>query len=564
MWENEFDPEELKREIYENHLSPKIRTLLEIIKDLDKQDLETDKKLYKHAIFCSSDRPSGAAGPLAVGCCLEAVGFKWAQTTRMTLDEDVLMERHPYKFAILTTKSFETHEKGKSVKVDGNAGIRIKQLIGEIKSWCDMSAEEKKLVQSGHPLTQGVFNDRYLNVYGQKIRFILFDKKFVEGVDFFDGKYIHILTPQGSVCLTAQALGRVQRFCGMAGLDFVPKAQSQQGWNVTAFVYRAMLHDPVEVENGIKIQNTFQLAQYYSTNGENPELINTFLNLIAQNAIDKLWTEKINPPIQKYGEFGKYRNLHVFDVDGNYIGVQNKYTPAAPKAAQRTSEWEPDEFRTEEDIEEVKQPKKKPSRFEQPERRREEPRRRQRFDEDEEETEPLEEEKPRRQRRFDEEESLEERRSTKPRRRHLVHRNEEEEEEEEADNDFEAMLCLPHATMKALQKKSISAGETVQQTMQKAKLPTIIASKKDLTTFRSQLKRLPKPRKGEEHSFNTLDPETRQTIKNLCTHFDCGSRISLKPFVNQLIWRNKINPLTAKGNAKLMKMITDFFLFGMP
>lgn len=72
----------------------------------------------------------------------------------------------------------------------------------------------------------GAFNERPANVHGRRMRVIIFDSGFKEGIDLFDVKYVHIFEPSMTLADLKQTVGRATRTCGQKGLDFVPN----MGW----------------------------------------------------------------------------------------------------------------------------------------------------------------------------------------------------------------------------------------------------------------------------------------------------------------------------------------------
>lgn len=66
------------------------------------------------------------------------------------------------------------------------------------------------------------YNSRPENVYGQSMRFIVFDSGFKEGIDLFDVKYVHIYEPSMTLADLKQTVGRATRTCGQKGLRFQP------------------------------------------------------------------------------------------------------------------------------------------------------------------------------------------------------------------------------------------------------------------------------------------------------------------------------------------------------
>ena len=88
-------------------------------------------------------------------------------------------------------------------------------------------------------------NDRSNNTYGRKVRFIIIDRNFLEGIDLFDVKYLHILDPYLFSTEMIQLIGRGTRTCGQAGLEF------RNGWTLDVIKYNSTI-DGESFEKKIK------------------------------------------------------------------------------------------------------------------------------------------------------------------------------------------------------------------------------------------------------------------------------------------------------------------------
>jgi superfamily II DNA or RNA helicase len=174
-----------------NAYSPRMFKLMENIQELDKKDLEENGKLFKHVIYSDVQ---GIYGSKMVASVLTANDYKMCYNKNLKLLSNI-----KNSFALLTSSV----------------------IYGK-----PFPATLKKDILS-------VFNERPHNIYGEKIRFIIIDSGYKEGIDLFDVKYFHILEPVITKAEETQILGRGLRFCGQAGLPFDPN----NGWKLNVFKY---------------------------------------------------------------------------------------------------------------------------------------------------------------------------------------------------------------------------------------------------------------------------------------------------------------------------------------
>ena len=191
-----FDPELLKQDL--SLISPKAVNLFKKIRELDRQDLAKDNKLYKHFIFC--DVKSRIFGATFLASCMIAEGYHIGYTSSHHLrsDEDLLKTKNDNFFLLSSLELF-----GKPMAV----------------------ATKKLLLKK--------MNERPNNVHGKLSRFIIMDSGFKEGIDLFDIKYIHIFEPSVNAADLKQVIGRGTRTCGQKGLRFQPGI----GWPLYVFIY---------------------------------------------------------------------------------------------------------------------------------------------------------------------------------------------------------------------------------------------------------------------------------------------------------------------------------------
>jgi len=174
--------------------SAKYATLVDRIQALDAADFIRDKRKYKHFVF--TDLRESAYGAKAIGAFLYEAGYEF------------LMKRNGFT-------------PGK----DGFALLQSLPLFGE-----PLSLKLRKILLD-------TFNERPGNLYGEKLRILVIDSRFKEGIDLFDVKYVHIMEPALAASDLTQAVGRATRFCGQRGLRFQPSV----GWPLDVYVYNTEL-----------------------------------------------------------------------------------------------------------------------------------------------------------------------------------------------------------------------------------------------------------------------------------------------------------------------------------
>ena len=233
-----------KTEVIENlnAYSPRMLKLMENIQELDKKDLEENGKLFKHVIYSDVQ---GIYGSKMVASVLTANDYKMCYNKNLKL-----LSNNKNSFALLTSSV----------------------IYGK-----PFPATLKKDILS-------VFNERPHNIYGEKIRFIIIDSGYKEGIDLFDVKYFHILEPLITKAEEIQVLGRGLRFCGQAGLPFDPNT----GWKLNVFKYN------MEYSNDM---DSFQL--YLKHSNIDLSYINMTAdleNLLRISAVDKHLIKNLHIP----------------------------------------------------------------------------------------------------------------------------------------------------------------------------------------------------------------------------------------------------------------------------
>lgn len=194
-------------------ISTRMDALIKNIDDLDRGDRAKFRRTYKHVIYV--EKPKYVLLLLNV---LIAKGFHLAlkkiQATQKTGRKVTTLK--------INLKDFPRN-KNKNVSLFTTATIEKRQI-------------GKNLIKTQRDLWNSRPNkskDIKGNVYGNQVRFAIIDRNFLEGISFFDAKYIHILSMPDTEHEITQLLGRVIRFCGHTGLPFVPDV----GWKINIMLY---------------------------------------------------------------------------------------------------------------------------------------------------------------------------------------------------------------------------------------------------------------------------------------------------------------------------------------
>ena len=261
-----FDPSHFNNNI--NNTSPKIVQLLNNINKLDEIDMKNHGKKFKHFIF--SDVKDGGYGAKIISSALIANGFnnvikarKIPNQSKLKLYIDISKKNN---FGLLCSNSIYGSTFNEKIK---------KQLLT-------------------------IYNSRPDNINGEKIRLIVFDSGFKEGIDLFDVKYVHIFEPSMTIADLKQTIGRATRTCGQKGLEFQPNI----GWPL--YVYNYYLTVP-EIT-----QNTFSASHFITNNINNPKENESDHDVFIFKDIDKF-----NDATMLYSNFDKAMNnltSQLFDI----------------------------------------------------------------------------------------------------------------------------------------------------------------------------------------------------------------------------------------------------------
>lgn len=250
-------------------MSPKIHAMLNKIKELDAEDMNKDGKYYKHIIYSDVTGTNGAK-----------------MVASSMIANDYVLSYNNGKFLNDLPKTNKTF------------GLLTTTVINKKP----MSVNLKKTIIN-------TMNERPKNINGENMRFLILDSGFKEGIDVYDVKYMHILEPLITKAETTQVIGRGTRFCGQAGLPFIPN----KGWALNVYRYNINYNDNMNVhELFIKHSNQNISALNFTADIE---------DIMAASSVDMPLTENIHTAIFKNNRFYNFINNL---IDNN--NKKGKYT----------------------------------------------------------------------------------------------------------------------------------------------------------------------------------------------------------------------------------------------
>jgi|SRR6476620_895683 len=197
---SKFDPENFLFTLKAN--SPKLLELLKNIQTLDRSDYNKHGKLFKHYIYSSA---TNGYGSKVIASAFVASGYILVNKkvgSKIIVDQDLIYSKSYSKVALLSSTA--------------------------LWNTPTTPATTKETLK--------IFNDRPSNIHGEKIRFIILDSGFKEGIDLYDVKYCHIFEDQLNESDMIQAQGRALRFRGQCGLPF------NRGWTLEVFNYKSVFY----------------------------------------------------------------------------------------------------------------------------------------------------------------------------------------------------------------------------------------------------------------------------------------------------------------------------------
>lgn len=252
---NVFNPKYLQLVIPK--AAPKVAKMFDKIAELDAKDMRKYKKHFKHMIFTGV--ASSNYGAKLVASAFVANGFTPVFTRGLGLKSDEYLAKTPgQNFGLLLSKNFG--KKSMSVK------FRKAQMLK--------------------------YNERPTNVQGELMRFIILDHGFLEGIDLFDVKYVHLFEPLVSHADQKQAIGRSTRFCGQKGLEFHPRS----GWPLFVFRYDVAIPKMLQNANpALAYETLFELYLEHSNIDMKRVVFAAELEeAVIDASVDKLLTKEVH------------------------------------------------------------------------------------------------------------------------------------------------------------------------------------------------------------------------------------------------------------------------------
>lgn len=230
-------------------VSPKMRQLFDIIRQLDNNDIERENKVFKHFIF--SDLQGQGHGSKIIASALISEGF--SPIFRDTFDQGIRFKR------LQDVTPFQTFGLISSTCVFGKA----------------FDDKTKKQMLS-------IYNDRNENVHGKNMRILIMDSKFKEGIDLYDVKYLHIFEePKNSADYT-QVIGRATRYCGQKGLNFV----KDEGWKLHVYIYKLYYTLPAQPGNRQFLFNDYKRLRINNVDMDEGVFMENVEKLAMLSAVD--------------------------------------------------------------------------------------------------------------------------------------------------------------------------------------------------------------------------------------------------------------------------------------
>ena len=274
--EHKFDTGVFKEETILNDIgmnSPKLLKLMDKIKELDERDLKEQNKLFKHVIYSDVQ---GIYGSKIISGIFLAYGYDICFDKNMNIKEKL---KENNTFALLSS----------SVVYGKVFSIKLKKSI------------------------LNIYNDRGENVNGKKIRFIILDQGYKEGIDLFDVKYFHIMEPLITKADDTQVIGRATRFCGQKGLRFVPNV----GWILNVFRYNLSYDKDITVFDLFMKYSNINLS-YLNLMADLEEIlkisaVDYFLNLNVHNMEKNKFKEGMRVSIKECKPISKKKTWQVME-----------------------------------------------------------------------------------------------------------------------------------------------------------------------------------------------------------------------------------------------------------
>ena len=262
-------------------VSPKMKRLIDQIRALDQKDRMEEKRTYKHFIFSELDH-----------------GYGSKMITSALLASKVAD-------GLFYDKKFNWIPGHNRVAYVGKEKVYESELTPKRKT---------QIIKQFNGVDENDNRTRE-NVYGEKLRFLVADRGFKEGVDLFDVKYVHIFEPPKTETEEKQIIGRSTRYCGQKNLNFKPNI----GWPLKVFIYDTLLDsDNHSLSQVLRAETLHKL--FYERSGINLEELN-FAKELQNMAIQVSVDYTLNKNIHEIPIDGAIRNVLPEDPYNKYFGV---------------------------------------------------------------------------------------------------------------------------------------------------------------------------------------------------------------------------------------------------
>lgn len=274
----------------------KFRELAEAIRIRDQQDYLTHGTYFKHVIFVRDKE----RGSVTTAMALRAYGFKIFKYK---------LKRKPSKgqkftFDLTPTKPLPgtTIKEGRPMDIGIiSSNIKIgKTFYDGERTWQEAGSNKSnedwwKALKN---TTVDFYRDRVRNVHGEKMRFIVLDSGFTEGLSLFNVRHFWFLEAPDKHMTLDQAIGRAARLCGSTQLDF---NTWEGGWPL--YVHMLYHYVPLSVPyksrfcpKDIKEEKKQKLVELTITDKQRKttRAIEQLEALFKNNAVDHYLFENVN------------------------------------------------------------------------------------------------------------------------------------------------------------------------------------------------------------------------------------------------------------------------------
>lgn len=172
---------------------------------------------------------------------------------------------------------------------------------------------------------KNIFNERPTNVFGEKIKIIIIDKYFKEGIDLFDVKYMHLFSKIIHLNEETQIIGRIRRSCGHIGLPY--------GTKQMIYCYFPIKKSDTNFSNEISKICYYASIDYYEKSDISELLFGNYIKTIKNNLIlNTGFSEEVinfkNKIFDKYNRLENKSNCYdSFKLTPTQIMIKDYFNP---------------------------------------------------------------------------------------------------------------------------------------------------------------------------------------------------------------------------------------------